>query len=41
MAFYTCLMAIFQTNWLSQYQNVSTRDFIGAKDNGRGGVNGS
>jgi len=25
--------------WVSQYQNVSIQDFIGAKDDGDGGIN--
>ena len=32
-------MAIFRTAWVSQVQNVSILDFIGAKDDGRGGDN--
>jgi len=35
----TCLTAIFQDNLVSQYQNATILDFIGAKDDGSGGDN--
>ena len=35
------LMAVFQDNPVSRYQNVSILDFIGAKDEGGGGDNWS
>jgi len=37
----TQLTAIFSTTWLSQYQSVCILDFVGAKEDGGGGDNGS
>ena len=34
-------MAIFQVEWVSQHQNVSILNFIGAKNDGSGGDNWS